>query len=127
MNLKRLDRPTHNLFWQRLLSSGARVADPEQADWFFIPVSVAPNPSICSLQAGGHAFNMLYMDPAQGVPLLGFMLCCCQVRQRGMGDKDLLADAVDYIRSKWPYWDRYDGGRHFAIHTGKHQVKHQLH
>jgi hypothetical protein len=38
-NLKRLDRPTHNLFWQRLLSSGARVADPEQADWFFIPVS----------------------------------------------------------------------------------------
>jgi hypothetical protein len=35
-----------------------------------------------------------------------------------MSDKELLGDAVDYIRSKWPYWDKYGGGRHFAIHTG---------
>mmetsp|Transcript_36676 Transcript_36676/g.92646 ORF Transcript_36676/g.92646 Transcript_36676/m.92646 type:complete len:581 (-) Transcript_36676:360-2102(-) len=38
LNYKRLDRPTHNLFWQRLLSSGARTADGDKADWFFIPI-----------------------------------------------------------------------------------------
>ncbi|KAG2482087.1 hypothetical protein HYH03_018962 [Edaphochlamys debaryana] len=37
-NHKRLDRPTHLLFWQRLLSSGARVADGDAADYYFIPV-----------------------------------------------------------------------------------------
>jgi len=29
----------YTLLWQRLLGSGAQVADPEKADWFFIPVS----------------------------------------------------------------------------------------
>lgn len=38
VNTRRLDRPTHQLFWQRLLSSGARTADGNTADWYFIPV-----------------------------------------------------------------------------------------
>ena len=38
VNMRRLDRPTHNLFTQRLLSSGARTADGDKADWYFIPV-----------------------------------------------------------------------------------------
>ncbi len=41
-----------------------------------------------------------------------------QIRQRGMGDKDTLVEAVEYIRTTWPYWDRYGGARHFVIHTG---------
>lgn len=40
LNVRRLDRPTHNLFTQRLLSSGARIADGDKADWYFIPVGV---------------------------------------------------------------------------------------
>eukprot|EP00798_Chlamydomonas_sp_ICE-L_P013327 gene13328-19166_t len=38
VNMKRLDRPTHNLILSRLLSSGARIADGDKADWFFIAV-----------------------------------------------------------------------------------------
>jgi hypothetical protein len=38
VNTRRLDRPTHHLFWQRLLSSGALTADGNEADWFFIPI-----------------------------------------------------------------------------------------
>ena len=38
VNTRRLDRPTHHLFWQRLLSSGAMTADGDSADWYFIPV-----------------------------------------------------------------------------------------
>ncbi|KAG2430415.1 hypothetical protein HXX76_009940 [Chlamydomonas incerta] len=37
-NHRRLDRPTHMLFAQRLLSSGARVADGDLADYYYIPV-----------------------------------------------------------------------------------------
>ncbi len=33
-----MDRPLHLLLWQRLLSSGARTADVEAADWFFLPL-----------------------------------------------------------------------------------------
>ncbi len=38
VNTRRLDRPTHNLFAQRLLSSGARTADGDAADWFYVPI-----------------------------------------------------------------------------------------
>ncbi|GFR49303.1 hypothetical protein Agub_g11325 [Astrephomene gubernaculifera] len=37
-NLDRLDRPLMYMIWQRLLSGGLRVADPAQADFFFVPV-----------------------------------------------------------------------------------------
>lgn len=32
-NTKRLDRSTHIHFYQRLLGSGARIADGDKADW----------------------------------------------------------------------------------------------
>lgn len=41
INTGRLDRPTHYLFQQRMLSSGSRIADGDQADWYFIPVGGA--------------------------------------------------------------------------------------
>ncbi|GFR40126.1 hypothetical protein Agub_g681, partial [Astrephomene gubernaculifera] len=37
-NFRRLDRPLHLLLWQRLLSSGARVADGAEADYYLLPV-----------------------------------------------------------------------------------------
>ncbi|PNG99974.1 hypothetical protein TSOC_014228, partial [Tetrabaena socialis] len=37
-NTKRLDRSTHLHFYQRLLGSGARVADGDLADWYYLPV-----------------------------------------------------------------------------------------
>ena len=39
-NPLRLDRPLFYLFWQRLLSSGVRVADGEEADYYFLPIKV---------------------------------------------------------------------------------------
>lgn len=33
-NSRRVDRPLHLMFWQRLLSSGARTADGDSADWY---------------------------------------------------------------------------------------------
>ncbi len=39
-NTRRMDRSLHLLFWQRLLSSGARTADPDRAEWFYVPVRV---------------------------------------------------------------------------------------
>ncbi len=35
------------------------------------------------------------------------MAACLQVRARGMGDRDLAADAITYIRKHWPYWDKW--------------------
>ncbi|GLC51474.1 hypothetical protein PLESTB_000506400 [Pleodorina starrii] len=35
----RLDRPLHLLFWQRLMSSGIRTLNGDEADYFFIPVN----------------------------------------------------------------------------------------
>lgn len=40
----RLDRPLYTLFWERLLSAGVRVADGNEADWFFVPVQVRNPP-----------------------------------------------------------------------------------
>ncbi|KXZ55491.1 hypothetical protein GPECTOR_2g1040 [Gonium pectorale] len=37
-SLERLDRPLMYMIWQRLLSAGLRVADPADADFFFVPV-----------------------------------------------------------------------------------------
>ncbi|KAG2448124.1 hypothetical protein HYH02_006709 [Chlamydomonas schloesseri] len=37
-NTKRLDRSTHIHFYQRLLGSGARIADGDKADWYYIPI-----------------------------------------------------------------------------------------
>ncbi|KXZ45290.1 hypothetical protein GPECTOR_56g386 [Gonium pectorale] len=37
-NFKRLDRPLHLYFWQRLLSSGARTADGDAADYYLLPL-----------------------------------------------------------------------------------------
>lgn len=34
----RLDRPLFYLFWQRLLSSGVRVSNGDDADYYFIPI-----------------------------------------------------------------------------------------
>ncbi|KAG1674838.1 hypothetical protein FOA52_015226 [Chlamydomonas sp. UWO 241] len=51
VNYKRLDRPTHNLFTQRLLSSGARTADGDAADWYFISVRCRMGDSHLALQA----------------------------------------------------------------------------
>ncbi|KXZ45289.1 hypothetical protein GPECTOR_56g385 [Gonium pectorale] len=76
-NTKRLDRSTHLHFYQRLLSSGARVADGDLADWYFIPI-----------------------------------------RQRQASDSDFLADAVEYVRHAYPWWNKTNGERHFIIHTG---------
>lgn len=39
-NIARLDRPLFFLFWQRLLSSGVRVANGDEADYFFIPIKL---------------------------------------------------------------------------------------
>lgn len=72
-----LDRPLYHLFWQRLLSSGHRVADPEQADYFYVPVAL-----------------------------------------RLISDTKLLLEVVDFIRTQWPYWDRYAGARHLFVHMG---------
>ncbi|KAF5828139.1 exostosin-like glycosyltransferase [Dunaliella salina] len=33
-----LDRPQYLLFWHRLLGSGAQIAEPDKADWFFVPL-----------------------------------------------------------------------------------------
>ncbi|GFR41319.1 hypothetical protein Agub_g2003 [Astrephomene gubernaculifera] len=38
-NIKRLDRPLHLLFWQRLMSAGLRTTRGEEADFFFIPIN----------------------------------------------------------------------------------------
>ncbi|GIL43551.1 hypothetical protein Vafri_1253 [Volvox africanus] len=38
-NIRRLDRPLHLLFWQRLMSAGLRTADGNEADYYFIPVN----------------------------------------------------------------------------------------
>eukprot|EP00798_Chlamydomonas_sp_ICE-L_P013123 gene13123-3443_t len=35
MNKRTQDRPLYILLMQRFLSSGVRVANPEDADWFF--------------------------------------------------------------------------------------------
>ncbi|KAG2483243.1 hypothetical protein HYH03_017900 [Edaphochlamys debaryana] len=37
-NTKRLDRSTHLHFYHRLLGTGARVADGDLADWYYIPI-----------------------------------------------------------------------------------------
>jgi len=37
-NIARLDRPLFYLFWQRLLSAGVRVANGDEADYYFIPI-----------------------------------------------------------------------------------------
>ncbi|KAG1659278.1 hypothetical protein FOA52_008207 [Chlamydomonas sp. UWO 241] len=37
-NPARLDRPLYYLFWQRLLSAGVRVADGDEADYYFMPI-----------------------------------------------------------------------------------------
>ena len=42
-----------------------------------------------------------------------------QVRQRGMSDQDYIPRAVEYISQTWPYWNRTQGARHFAIHVGR--------
>ena len=38
--LHRLDRPLYLLFWQRLLSSGVRTTNGEEADYYFIPIKM---------------------------------------------------------------------------------------
>ncbi|EFJ49509.1 acetylglucosaminyltransferase [Volvox carteri f. nagariensis] len=76
-NLRRLDRPLHVYFWQRLLGSGARVADGDLADWYFIPV-----------------------------------------RQRSFSDSWFLREALSYIRTHHPWWNRTEGHRHMVLHTG---------
>ncbi|GIL87530.1 hypothetical protein Vretifemale_15566 [Volvox reticuliferus] len=38
LNTKRLDRSTQLMFYQRMLGSGARIADGDKADWYYIPV-----------------------------------------------------------------------------------------
>ncbi|EFJ44781.1 acetylglucosaminyltransferase [Volvox carteri f. nagariensis] len=38
-NIRRLDRPLHLLFWQRLMSAGIRTVDGDEADYYFIPVN----------------------------------------------------------------------------------------
>ncbi|KAG2495607.1 hypothetical protein HYH03_006207 [Edaphochlamys debaryana] len=40
VNEARLDRPTTRLFQQRLVATGARVADGDNADWWFIPITL---------------------------------------------------------------------------------------
>ncbi|KAG2448653.1 hypothetical protein HYH02_006010 [Chlamydomonas schloesseri] len=38
-NIKRLDRPLHMLFWQRLMSAGLRTVNGDEADYYFIPLN----------------------------------------------------------------------------------------
>eukprot|EP00955_Chlamydomonas_euryale_P017615 188220-Chlamydomonas_euryale.AAC.5 len=58
VNYKRLDRPTHNLFTQRLLSSGARTVDGDTADWYFISVRCRMADSHLVLQAIEYVRNV---------------------------------------------------------------------
>jgi len=50
----------YTLLWQRLLGSGAQVADPEKADWFFIPVSAI---------GGGGEWNAFFLNKQGTVAL----------------------------------------------------------
>lgn len=40
LNTATLDRPLYALFWQRLLSAGVRVANADEADFFYVPVKL---------------------------------------------------------------------------------------
>jgi len=77
-NPVRLDRPLYYLFWQRLLSAGVRVADGEEADFYFLPIKA----------------------------------------RMGRHDTEVARFAVEYIREHWPWWDRYEGGKHIVVQTG---------
>ncbi|KAG2497997.1 hypothetical protein HYH03_004256 [Edaphochlamys debaryana] len=39
-NIRRVDRPLHLLFWQRLMSTGLRTTNGYEADYFFIPLNM---------------------------------------------------------------------------------------
>ena len=46
-----------------------------------------------------------------------------QLRMGAHDDRTAL-EAVQYIRSNWPWWDRNGGGgRHIVIQTGEHTSK----
>ncbi|KXZ55831.1 hypothetical protein GPECTOR_2g1382 [Gonium pectorale] len=76
-NVQKADRPLAWVFWERLLGSGALVADGEDADWFWIPVKL-----------------------------------------RSTSDGYRLMESIEYVREKWPWYDRHQGHRHFVIHGG---------
>ncbi|KXZ52297.1 hypothetical protein GPECTOR_10g929 [Gonium pectorale] len=76
-NAKEMDRPLSWVFWERLLGSGARVANGDEADWFWIPINL-----------------------------------------RRSSDGKKLMEVIDYVRQKWPWYDRFQGHRHFVIHSG---------
>ncbi|EFJ50986.1 acetylglucosaminyltransferase [Volvox carteri f. nagariensis] len=76
-NPTRVDRELFWVFWERLLGSGAVVADGEEADWFWLPVKL-----------------------------------------RSTTDGYRLLEAIQYVRTEWPWYDRLQGHRHFVIHTG---------
>ena len=62
-NHMRLDRPLNFLFWQRLLSSGVRVADGENADYYFLPIKVMRRqggegiPTLCLMSHLSHKLS----------------------------------------------------------------------
>ncbi|MEW5302327.1 MAG: hypothetical protein WDW36_005126 [Sanguina aurantia] len=51
LNIPHLDRPLHALLWQRFLTAGVRVADGEQADYYFMPLSLRDHPDYAKIPA----------------------------------------------------------------------------
>ncbi|KAG1671535.1 hypothetical protein FOA52_011255 [Chlamydomonas sp. UWO 241] len=116
-NTRRVDRPLHVVFWQRLLSSGARTADPAEADWFFIPLRV---------RSGRDAFFLIdaidyirrtwpYYNASVGADHFAFHLA-------DSGSADIPRDARDALRNltwlhHWGLHEDHDTGGWRAEHV----------
>jgi len=74
---------------KQLLASPYRTSDPEQADYFFIPLHV-------SLGFYSHRYYFKHFTAPAIKPL---------------------RDAIAYVQSTWPYFDRHGGKDHIVVMT----------
>ncbi|KAL4447245.1 hypothetical protein ABPG77_007278 [Micractinium sp. CCAP 211/92] len=87
-------------FLEMLLQSGHRTLDPEEADYFYVPVLVS-------------CFIYPVRDTADS--LRDFFYYTGQ--NRAMGGVNMILEAYHWIRAHFPYWDRREGRDHIWLFT----------
>lgn len=143
-NVRRIDRPLHLLFWQRLMSAGIRTADGDEAGevghryhigLLFERGSCAflglLKPKGCCVEPPGCVHRLVMAACCfiilQRASTLAVMLACrflhadyyfIPINTRMIISSDLATWALPYVKRTWPYWRRDNGTRHFIIHTG---------
>ncbi|PNH10148.1 putative glucuronosyltransferase, partial [Tetrabaena socialis] len=110
-NLDKFDRPLYAHLYKRIISSGHRTLDGNEADFYYVPVDFRLAGRACGKGWVGGATLLLCRLPCRSLPPRRAVPTC----SRYMYAEAMMV--LRHIERTWPFWNATGGARHLLLST----------